>query len=268
MDWDQAYSNVDHVAESAQFPARWAAQAAAFRAGMGVRADLDAVYGDMARERFDLFMPEGAASGLAVFVHGGYWMRLDKSTFSHFASGALACGWAVAVLGYSLCPDVRLRDITGQIAAALGTVAGRVAGPIALAGHSAGGQLVTRMVCEDVDLPRPVADRVARVLSISGVHDLRPLMRTRMNKVLGLDEAEAKAESPALARPREGARVICCAGGAELPEFRRQNALLANIWAGLGADTECWELPGKNHFTVIEPLADPESALTRAWLGL
>lgn len=266
MDWDAAYSNADHVADSATYPPRLKMAASAFRAEIGARARLDIQYGPADRERLDLFMPEGDPKGLAIFVHGGYWHRNDKNMYSHLAVGALARGWAVAVPGYTLCPLVRVHEITQEIRAAVMKAAELVEGPINLAGHSAGGHLVSRMLCTDVDLPEAVARRLRQVVSISGVHDLRPLLKTRMNDMLKLDEAEAVAESAALATPREGARIFCWVGAAELPEFVRQNKLLANIWTGLGAHTRTFEAPGKHHLNVVEDLADPKSLLVDKWL--
>lgn len=265
MDWDDAYANGPHIPGAADYPQRWAAAAAGFRAEMAAagRAELDLAYGPAARERFDLFRPAGEARGLAVFVHGGYWMAFDKSSWSHLAAGPVAHGLAVALPSYTQCPQARIADITLQVARAVAAAAARVTGPIALSGHSAGGHLVTRMACRDGPLAQGLRGRLARVVSISGLHDLRPLLRTRMNATLGLDAAEAAAESAALQLPIEGVRVHCVVGDAERPEFRRQNALLANIWAGLGAGTSAAESPGRHHFDVIADLADAESALTR-----
>ena len=109
--------------------------------------------------------------------------------------------------------------------------------------------------------------RIRNVVSISGVHDLRPLMATGMNDTLHLDEAEALAESPALLRPMAGARITCWAGGGERGEFLRQNALLANVWTGLGAATAAVVEPDRHHFSVIEGLCEPGHALTRTLLG-
>lgn len=267
MDWDDAYANGAHIAGAADYPPRWGTMAAAFRNDLGTQAQTDIAYGEAPRERLDLFWPAGTPRGVAVFVHGGYWMRFDKSYWSHLAAGALTKGWAVAMPGYTLAPDIRIAGITRQIGAAIGHAAGLVAGEIRLAGHSAGGHLVSRMACTDSPLDTGVQARIAHVLSISGVHDLRPLLRTGMNDTLGLDEDEARAESPALLRPRDGTRLTCWVGADERPEFVRQTALLANIWTGLGAGTRCMEVPGQHHFNVIEGLADPASDLTLAWLS-
>jgi acetyl esterase/lipase len=196
---------------------------------------------------------------LFVFVHGGYWMAFDKSTWSHLARGALARGWAVAIPSYTLAPEARLSEITREIAAAVTFAAAEVGGGLRLAGHSAGGHLVTRMLCEDA----PPLPRLSQVISISGLHDLRPLLATEMNEKLQLDDAAAAAESAALRKPIAGARVVCWVGADERPEFVRQTDLLANIWTGLGAETRAVHASGKHHFNVIEDLADPESELAR-----
>ncbi len=269
MDWDDAYNNRGHIAEADSYPPRWGRQAAALRERMAAagRARLDIAYGTAARERLDLFLPQGVAQGLVVFVHGGYWRAFGKSDWSHLAGGALARGWAVAMPGYTLCPRIRISGITRQIGAAITAAARELGGPIRLAGHSAGGHLVTRMLCQDAPLPDAVAARIVSVISISGVHDLRPLIRTAMNDDLGLDRAEAAAESPALLEPRPGVPVTCWAGSAERPEFRRQNALLANIWTGCGVATHAVEEPGRHHFNIIDGLCEPDSPLTAALLA-
>ena len=193
------------------------------RAAGGRAAKLDCAYGEGPRERLDLFFPDGPSKGLVVFVHGGFWMRFDKSFWSHLAEGPVRRGWAVAVPSYALAPAVRIRDITPAIARAIAYAASRAPGPIALAGHSAGGHLVARMACLDGPLPAPERARLVRVAPISGLFDLRPLMRTRMNRTLGLDEAEAVAESPALARPLPGLNLTAWVGADERPEFVRQS---------------------------------------------
>ena len=269
MDWDDAYDNRGHTPGWESYPPRWAAEAAAFRERMesAGRARLAIPYGTHSRERLDLFLPEGSAQGLAVFVHGGYWRSFDRTDWSHLAAGPLGRGWAVAMPGYTLCPAIRISGITRQVGAAITEAARRLGGPIRLAGHSAGGHLVARMVCDDAPLPGSVAGRLAGVLAISGVHDLRPLLRTAINDDLRLDRAEARAESPALLCPRDDVPVTCWAGAEERPEFRRQNALLANIWTGCGVETRLHEDPSHNHFTVIEALAEPDSPLVDALLG-
>jgi arylformamidase len=123
------------------------------------------------------------------------------------------------------------------------------------------------MVSQPSPLSPAVQARVAHTMPISGLHDLRPLMRTDMNKGLKLDEAEAASESPAMLKPVQGARVTCWVGGSERAEFLRQSALLANIWTGLGAATATYAEPDRHHFDVIDGLAEPDHPLTQTLLS-
>jgi arylformamidase len=266
--WDDAYSNGAYIPGGDGYPAKWAREAARFRDAMTGEgsAQLDQHYGSKPRERFDLFLPREHAKGLFIFVHGGYWMAFDKASWSHLAAGALDHGWAVAMPSYTLCPEARISDITTEAARAVSVIAERTTGPIVLAGHSAGGHLVSRMACVDSPLSDAMRARIRHIVSISGLHDLRPLLMTSMNKTLRIDAAEAARESPALLLPTTAARVTCWVGAKERPEFLRQNALLANIWTGLGARMAEHCADGRHHFDIIEDLADPRSALVGALL--
>jgi arylformamidase len=268
-DWNDAYANGPNIPGGERWPAAWVQPAQTYRDQLGGsgRATLDISYGERPRNRFDLFRPEGQPKGLVVFVHGGFWRALDKSYWSHLACGSVASGYAVAMPSYTLCPAVRIADITREIAAAIAEAASMVEGPLFLTGHSAGGHLVTRMISTTSPLPEAARARIRNTVSISGVHDLRPMLKTAMNADLRIDDAEAQAESPALLQPLPGARVTCWVGSAERPEFVRQNARLANIWTGLGAQTCTVEEPGRHHFNVIDGLADRNHPIVRTLLA-
>lgn len=269
VDWDGAYTNGANIPGGDRWPAAWVEPARAFREKLAAagRAKRDIPYGKAERNRLDLFMPDGEAKGLVAFVHGGYWMALDKSFWSHLAAGPVAHGYAVAMPSYTLCPQIRIAGIVEEVGAAITEAARLVDGPLMLTGHSAGGHLVSRMACASSPLGRDLRSRLRHVVSISGLHDLRPLMRTAMNEKLLLDEAEALTESPALLRPMDGLRLTCWVGGGERNEFLRQNALLANIWTGLGAMTAAVIEPDRHHFNVIDGLADADHPLTKALIA-
>jgi arylformamidase len=265
-DWNDAYANGPNIPGGERWPQAWVAPAQAYRDELvgKDRARLDIGYGDRLRNRFDLFLPEGEPRGLVVFVHGGFWRALDKSFWSHLARGSVDSGYAVAMPSYTLCPDIRIADITREVGAAIARAAAMIEGPLLLTGHSAGGHLVTRMISATSPLSDSIRSRIRNTVSISGVHDLRPLMKTAMNGDLRIDDSEAQTESPALLQPLPGARLTCWVGSAERPEFVRQNALLANIWIGLGAQTCAIEEPGRHHFNVIDGLADRNHPLVGA----
>ena len=252
MDPNEAYSNAAYIPGGDAYPARWASEAAAVRAASPPQRIR---YGDTPRQFVDLFRPEGAAKGLLCIVHGGYWMAFGPEDFSQLAAGALRRGWAAALIGYDLCPDVRIAQITAQVAEGVAEASEQVDGPVHLTGHSAGGHLVARMGCADYALG------VDRIVPISPLADLAPLRATKMNDVLGIDALEALEESPASWDAPE-CEVEVWVGADERPAFLDQARLLGAAWG-----CPVTEEPGRHHFDVIEGLGDPDSALMAAVLG-
>lgn len=263
MDYDVAYSNSDFIPNGESYAPRWTQEAAEFRALRKDHARLGQSYGPLEREGYDLFLPDGVPKGLMVFIHGGYWHLFGREDFSGFAAGALAWNWAVALPSYTLAPEARISSITKEVAQAIEAAAGEIAGPIVLTGHSAGAHLVARMNCGDVALAEDVRDRIKRIVPISPVSDLRPLLRTQMNGKLRLDMAEATAESPALSLARRGIETLVWVGAEERPVFLDQALWLVEAWEEAHLHIE----PGRHHFDVVEPLCQPDSPLMAALLG-
>ncbi|HMS94515.1 MAG: alpha/beta hydrolase [Tabrizicola sp.] len=255
-DPDRDYANGAFIPGATDYPRRWSAQAAKFRADLGPRARLDLPYGAAPRQRLDLFLPEGSARGLLVFVHGGYWHLFAKEDWSHFAHGPLARGFAVAMPSYTLAPEARIADMTREIAAACTAAAAMIPGPLVVTGHSAGGHLSARMGCQDIDLPP------CRVVPISPLAELGPLMTTEMNRTLQIDADEAETESPARLPLRNGVSAHVWVGAQERPAFLMQARTLSEEWA-------CpWTAdPGRHHFNVIDALEDPASPLCETLLA-
>jgi arylformamidase len=236
---------------------------------------LDVPYGATEAEKLDVFLASGKSRALLMFIHGGYWRSLDKKGFSFVAPALVKAGITVAVPNYALCPAVQVADIAMQIVQACAWLyrnGGNFAAPenhLYLCGHSAGGHLATMMLaCQwpkySPDLPQRV---VRAALSISGLYDLTEIVKVpSVNCDVRLDRKSALKVSPAFLPPATDAPLTTAVGGEENEGFHFQNRLIGRQWGKVHrADIPC---PGENHFTVLDRLCDPESALFRSVLEM
>ena len=271
---ERGYDNRAAVPDHARWFARWGELSSAAFATERVSRDLR--YGPGPKETLDLFLPRGPARGTLLFAHGGYWRSLDKDVHAFVAPPLTARGIAVAVMNYDLCPQVSIAAIVDECARAVGWIVregatlGAPHGRLVVAGHSAGGHLAAMMLARDWRSDGFAAHPVHGGVSLSGVHDLRPLTRFSYNADLKLDDREAARLSPVLASPTTYAPLVIAVGADETGEFLRQSELMWDAWpanrpVGMRGPLA---VPGKHHFDVILEHADPESALTRATLAL
>jgi len=266
IDYEVEYNNRARVPEHTEIFARWQREAADYRAKASAEEGcaLGMSYGASPRQYVDLFFPEGSGTTpLAMFVHGGYWRSLDPSMFSHMASGLNAHGAAVALAGYDLCPQVSIADIISQIRQACLYLWRRFGQRIMVYGHSAGGHLAACMAATDwksiaADAP---ADLVPAGYSISGVFDLEPLIHVSMNQELKLDAALARRVSPLQWPVAKTCVFDAVVGSLESSEFLRQSQIIAETWRARGATTRYEAIAGTNHFTIVDALPDPNSAM-------
>jgi arylformamidase len=267
LDYEVEYNNRARVPEHAEIFARWAKDAAAYRERMKAdeNAELGLAYGTSPRQTVDLFFPEATGhTPLALFVHGGYWRSLQASSFSHMAAGLNSRGVAVAVAGYDLCPQVTIGQIINEIRTACLFLWRRFGQRLMVYGHSAGGHLAACMVATDwkkLD-PKAPADLVPAGYSVSGLFDLAPLVHTAMNSDLRLDDVEVGRVSPLSWPIAPGRAFDAVVGGAESSEFLRQSRIVVDAWRQKGVDARYEEIAGASHFTVLDALSDPNSAMT------
>ena len=255
IDLEAEYNNRARVPDHQAVMLRWRAAAEAARAA---HPPQEIAYGPGEREVMDLFAA-GPDAPIAVFLHGGYWQALDRSWFSGLAPALLAHGVSLAIPSYDLAPAVRLGRILHQVRAAVEAVRERTGARPVVFGHSAGGHMAACMLSEA---------RASAAVAISGVFDLASLIPTSLNIALRLDEAEAAALSPIHWPVPNGSTpggtvLDCVVGGEESPEFLRQSRMMADLWGARGVETRYEALPGLNHFTVLDPLFDKDSALVK-----
>jgi arylformamidase len=271
---DRMYNTREMVPSHPEYFRRWADQSA-----NTVRThprELDVRYGGGPNEHLDIFPAAQPDAPVLVFIHGGYWRAFDKRDHSFVAPAFTKEGACVVIPNYALCPAVTIPQITMQLVQALAwtwrNIARHGGDPrrITVAGHSAGGHLAAMMLAclwpvYGRELP---ADLVKGALSISGLHDLEPIMHTPfLQPTLQLTRQQVRQASPALLPPPAQGRLYTVAGAEEGDEFPRQARLIRDAW-GAERVPICEVLPQLNHFTILESLLEPGQRLNGLALQL
>jgi arylformamidase len=253
---DLGLNNGVHVAASADLVASWDRRSAEMRAKYPDHLDLR--YGPRERNRIDFFKAADKAPTL-LFIHGGYWQTRAKETFALFAAGPMAHGINVALTGYTLAPDATLDEIVAEIHAAIDFLEDQLpclggdGKGIVVSGWSAGGHLTSMALSHR---------QVRAGMAISGIYDLEPIRHSYLNAKLGLDEAASQRNSPMMQAGGVIKPLSLVAGDAELALLRKQTADFAGHRAKHGLPVTYEEIPGANHFTIMNEMVSPTGRIT------
>src|SRR3954469_15727601 len=255
-DRDLGLNNGVHVPESVDLVAGWERRSTEMRSRLSEHLDLR--YGARERNRIDFFKAADQAPTL-LFIHGGYWQTRAKETFALFAEGPMAHGINVALTGYTLAPDATLDQIVAEIHAAIDFLTGQLpalggaAGDIVVSGWSAGGHLTS------MSLSHP---RVKAGMAISGIYDLDPIRHSYLNEKLKADGPTVHRNSPMMQAGGPLKPLSLVVGSAELPLLRKQTADFAGHRAKFGLPVTYEEIPGANHFTIMDEMMSPKGRIT------
>ena len=253
---DLGLNNGVAVAGSAELVAGWERRSIEMRAKYPDHLDLR--YGPRERNRID-FLKAREKGPTLLFIHGGYWQTRAKEIFALFAQGPMAHGINVALIGYTLAPDATLDEIVAEIHAGIDFLAGQLpalgaaAEGIVVSGWSAGGHLTS------MALSHP---KVRAGLAISGIYDLEPIRHSYLNVKLRADGPTAHRNSPMLQAGGPLKPLSLVVGSAELPLLRKQTADFAGQRAKHGLPVTYEEIPGANHFTIMDEMMSPKGRIT------
>lgn len=239
------------------------------RVAMSPGARIDQAYGPHPRQRLDGFAASGAARGVLLYLHAGYWQSRDKALFRWLAPAFQQRGFHVVLANYPLCPDVTLPELVQALEPALVAAHGLElawAGlPLVVAGHSAGAHLASEFGLSHGGRPPGDPARVAGIWAISGIYDLAPLRETTLNERLRLDAETARRMSPIHRVGADGVPAVWLVGGAETSEFLRQNEAMHQAWQGQGGWSAAVAAAGHDHFTVLQDWASLSQGLDRVF---
>lgn len=189
----------------------------------GVRVVRDLAYGSDPAQRFDVYIPKGAAGAPVIFmVHGGAWKNGDKGAASVVRNKVAfwgARGFIVVSANYRMLPAADPVQQGRDVASALVTAQGMAQGwggdrnKFILMGHSAGAHLVALVAAS---APPAGASRWLGTVALdSAAMDVEYLMagrhRSLHDEAFGSDKAFWLAASPygQLAGPVQPFMLVC-----------------------------------------------------------
>lgn len=235
----------------------------------------------IAKERLDLFLPDGTGWPVVVFVHGGNWTEGDRALrvggqdlYGNIGRFLAANGIGAAVISYRLLPAVDWTTQADDVARAVGwvyrtlPVYGGDKSRILMMGHSAGAQLAVRTALDRDRLVRAgvPASAIAGVIAVSGAgYD----MTDQETYALGNDPAffearfrrgpadvhwQADASPMKLVTAGAPPFLIIYAGGETTP-LQRQSRLLHEALSAAGVRAELLVAPGLSHTRIVPTLS-------------
>ena len=238
-----------------------------------VATELDVAYGKSEKEKLDVFakgVPKDAP--IFVYIHGGYWQLVDLESSSFMATSLTKAGAVVVSVGYDLAPAVTMDEIVAQIKRAVAYIMHmakrRGSKGVYLCGHSAGAHLaVMAMIADWMSEYMMSSKLLTGAILISGVFDVRPIVKTYINDAIKMTEEDAVRNSPLLNlnetifKRLSHMDVLIAVGEHESEEFKRQSNDFGDILKRNGIQTEIKIIPDTDHFNVVENLASMDYSL-------
>ena len=134
---------------------------------------------------------------------------------------------------------------------------------IFLIGSSAGAHLAAMTMLTDWNKYHLPSNIIKGSTLLSGVYDIRPIVKTYINEPLNLDMDSASELSPLfLVEPNDG-EVIISWGENETSEFKRQSIEFEKKWKHAGNKSNLLEVKGNNHFDIVFNMMRKDCSLRR-----
>lgn len=259
------FNNQNAVPDHYRHAQRWLDDSAYVRKHMA--CDTDIRYGDHPRERLDVFPCPVPGAPVLIFIHGGWFQFLDKSSLSFVAPPFVQHGATVVTISYPLTPQDPIPRIVDAAARAVLWTRANIARyngdpeRISVAGHSAGGHLALSMGVRDWTAETGSPALLRGCFPISGIYDMAPVTETVYNAAIRVSAETAPAWSPLGTFARAPDRLIASVGGEETSGFLWQHRALLGFCAERGISCTDMTIPGRNHYSIVEEFCRAKSPL-------
>ena len=230
----------------------------------GYARDTDIAYGEMARQRLDIYRPDRPAPGAPVVVvfYGGSWQEGNKDGY-RFVGQALASRGITAVIpDYRLYPEVTfpafVEDGADAVAWTRAHIADYGADPdnLFLAGHSAGAHIAAMLaVAPDYLKADGVPQSAIRgLIGMAGPYDFLPIVDPTLKTIFAPESAWPRTQPIHFVDGREPPMLLLH-GEADETVLPKNTINMADKVNASGGNARIKLYPGVDHVMLIAPLA-------------
>jgi arylformamidase len=256
-----------HVPNFAEYFERWEKLSSETRNKHPIIKNI--FYGNNERECFDVFPSAKPNSKTVVFIHGGYWHLFDKTKFHFIAEAFYPDDVTTVLINYPLAPAATIDEMVASCRKAVLWLHENVQQfngdpqQVYIIGNSAGAHLAA-MIMEKEWIDKNAAGFIKGGCLLSGIFNLLPVQLLELNSVLNINNETTTRNSPVEFIPAEDCKLLICVGADETDEFKSQSRQLYENWKHKNAAIQFLELPGINHYSMLEPLLNKTSVLHKA----
>ena len=231
-----------------------------------VLARADIAYGEEARQRLDVYVPDrgGGRAPVVMFFYGGGWDSGRKDDYAFIGKALAAQGFVTVIADYRLVPNVRFPAFVEDGAKAIRWAHDHIAEfggdpkRLYLLGHSAGAYNAVMLTLDvhylaDAGL-HPNAVRATTALA--GPYDFLPLDVDETIAAFGQSK-NLEATQPINFVRRSAPPLFLAAGADDATVYPRNTTRLAAKLRAVGAEAQEKIYPAMSHAGILLPLSRP-----------
>ncbi len=233
----------------------------------GFTAQRDIAYGDVQRQRLDIYLPtqrSAQGSPVVVFFYGGGWEGGDKKDYKFVGEALSSHGITVVIPDYRVYPEVVFPDFVDDAAAAVAWTRAnirRYAGDeqqLFLAGHSAGAHIASLLALNPDYLEKYALTpgNVQGMIGLAGPYDFLPLKSDTLKTIFGLENQRWQSQ-PINFVSGDNPPMLLLVGERDLTVWPRNSYRLADKITEQGGDVTLIKFPDYGHVSMVAKLAKP-----------
>lgn len=229
----------------------------------------DLPYGDLPRQKLDLYLPAGEAGDgpVLVFFYGGGWERGAKQDLAETATSLAASGMIVAVPDYRLYPQAVFPQFVEDCAKAVSYVWQSVRRPdgsarrLFVGGHSAGAFNAVMLAADERYLAAAgvPSDAVAGYVLLSGPYNMGGYLPAPYAAIFPAPDRD-RADANAFVDGGEAPVLLMTVDADDVVDPRNTDRLAATVMAH-GGRAIVATYKGSDHIATFRGLSHPASAV-------